>query len=63
MDTYKCLDCGVRTKLNPDSKEEPICSVCGGSQLVQVFGVLAEQDGPTCSLSCRPKDGEDICCG
>ncbi len=46
MDTYKCLDCGERVEIDPDEEVEEICPVCGSVNLVQVFGALAQTDGP-----------------
>jgi len=46
MDTYKCLECGDRIEKDSDDEDDPICPTCGGCNMVQVFGVLAQTDGP-----------------
>ncbi|MGI2336286.1 MAG: hypothetical protein ACRKGH_06575 [Dehalogenimonas sp.] len=46
MDTYKCLDCDSRVEIDPDEEVDIECPDCGGSSLVQVFGILAQTDGP-----------------
>ncbi|KTB48037.1 hypothetical protein [Dehalogenimonas alkenigignens] len=46
MDTYKCLDCGEQVETDADEEVEATCLVCGSVNLVQVFGALANTDGP-----------------
>jgi len=46
MDIFKCLDCGDRMEKAPDDEADPTCPACGSYNMVQVFGELAQTDGP-----------------